>query len=268
MPRPRLPLAGPLALLLALLAAAPALAAPETAEEIEACVRKNLPRRSSIQTLSFRSTDRVGSETGSTSTLWWELFDDGLSKLMLRFTDPSDLRGAGLLMLEQADRRPDTILYLPSLGKSRRVSSRAASSSLFGTDFSYEDFERLMGMSKDARRERLEDDTLHDRPVWVVAGHPGEGSASAYERVVSWVDQQTCVPLKSESYEPGGRLRKRLEVDVSQISREGERWVPRHQTMHDLRDQTSTELVVEEIELDAEISRKMFSERELERAGR
>ena len=125
-----------------------------------------------------------------------------------------------------------------------------------------------MGMSRDARRERLEDAVLHDRPVWVVAGYPGVEARSGYERVVSWVDPETCVPLQSEAFEPGGKLRKRLVVDPERVTREGASWVPRLQVMHDLRDETHTELVVEEVELEAKIHRKMFTERELERAGR
>ncbi len=257
-----------LVVLLALAIGAPARAAPQTAEEIESCMRDNLPRKSSVLILRFRTTDRVGGVTSSRSRLFWKLYENGLSRIMLRFTDPTDQRGAGLLMIEQRDRRPDTFLYLPGLGKVRRVSSSAASSSLFGTDFSYEDFERLMGMSRDARRERLEDGTLHDRRVWVVAGYPGPEAKSAYERVVSWLDPETCVPLQSEAYEPGGKLRKRLVVDPGRVTREGESWVPRLQVMHDLRDETRTELVVEEIALDVKIHRKMFTERELERAGR
>ncbi|MDJ0851647.1 MAG: outer membrane lipoprotein-sorting protein [Myxococcota bacterium] len=189
----------------------------------------------------------MGGVTRSRSKLFWELFEDGLSKALLRFSEPRDLRGAGLLMIEQKGRRPDTFLYLPELGKSRRVSSSAAASSLFGTDFSDEDFERLMGMSRDARRERLEDATLHDRRVWVVAGYPDPESKSDYERVVSWVDPETCVPLRSDSYEPGDKLRKRLVVDPDQVKREGDSWVPRLQVMYDLRDETHTELVVDDI---------------------
>jgi hypothetical protein len=242
--------------------------ASATAEEIEACVRANLPRESSVQTVVFRSTDRVGATTRSESKLYWKLFDDGLSKAVLRFEAPADMRGAGVLLIENRERRPDTFMYLPELRKVRRVSSRSASSTLFGTDFSFEDFERLMGMSADARRRRLADGEIGGRPVFVVVGEPGADAGSAYERVESLVDQETCVPLETKSYEPGGVLRKRLVADADRITREGEYWVPRLQVMQDLRDETETELHVENIEIDAGIHRKLFSERWLESGAR
>jgi hypothetical protein len=252
----------------AAVAATAAATAPETVPEIEKCMRANLPRESSVQTVVFRSTDRVERVSESRARLYWKLFDEGLSKVMVRFSDPSNLRGSGVLMLEQQERRPDTFIYLPELGKVRRVSSRAAASSLFGTDFSYEDFERLMGMSADARRERIEDAKMNGRDVFVVVGYPAADANSAYERVVVRVDKETCVPLQTESYAVGGTLRKQLVVDVARIEQVGDKFVPRLQTMSDLRDETQTELIVEQIELDAKIHKKMFSERELAAGGR
>jgi len=247
---------------------ASARAAPETAAEIEQCVQDNLPRKSSVQTVLFRSSNRVGEVTGSDATIHWKLFDDGLSKVLLRFTRPLDMRGAGVLLIENQGRRPDTFMYLPELGKVRRVSSRSAASSLFGTDFSYEDFERLVGMSSDASRERVADTKVGGRDVYVVVGRPDPESGSAYERVVAFIDKETCVPLRTESYEHGDELRKLLTADSSKIEREGTLWVPRRQTMKDLRDETQTDLVIEQIDIDAKIHRKMFSARELEAGAR
>jgi len=247
-----------------------ATAAPtlETVRQVVDCIKENLPHRSSVQTLAFVSTDRVGSVSRSVSTLHWERGDNDLSRALLRFLEPVDLKGSGLLMLEQKERGPETFMYLPELRKVRRVSSRAASSSLFGTDFSYEDFERLLGMSVDMRKEKMPDASWKDRAVYVIATYPDPESDSAYERVVNRVAKETCTLLEAEFYEPGNLLRKRLTIDLDQITREGDRWIPRRQTMEDLRDETKTDLLIEEIELDVKIHRKMFSQRNLESGAR
>jgi hypothetical protein len=191
-----------------------------------------------------------------------------MSKVLLRFAKPHELRGAGVLLIETKGRAPDTMLYLPEVRKVRRVSSRAAATSVFGTDFSYEDFQRLLGMSAAAGKEREEDAEIAGRSAYVVVARPPPEAKSAYERVVTFVDKKTCVPLTTESYEPGGKLRKRVVVDPEQITEEGGLWIPRSQTITDLRDETHTEFMVEEIEVDAKIHRKMFSERELEAGAR
>jgi outer membrane lipoprotein-sorting protein len=254
--------------LLVLLLAPPATAAPpSTADEIEQCMRDNLPRENSTQTVALRSFNRVGDVAKSNATIFWQQGDDGLSKLLLRFNEPLDTRDAGVLMLEKTGRSPDTFLYLPSTKMVRRVSSRAASSSLFGTDFSYEDFSRLVGMAADSARLRGEDSEVSGRPVYVLSATPAPDAHSAYERVVSFVDHESCVPLRVESYEVGGALRKRLSADASKLTREASSWVPRRLTMEDLRDETRTEVVVEEIDTETKIHRKIFSARELEAGG-
>ena len=125
-----------------------------------------------------------------------------------------------------------------------------------------------MGMSSDATLIRAPDAVIGSREVYVVEATPAPDSNSAYERIVTFVDKETCVALVTSSYEPGGKLRKRLEADPDEITREKEIWVSRKQTIEDMRDQTRTELLIEQIDVDAEIHRKIFSERELEAGAR
>jgi len=242
-------------------------AAPETADEIDACVRNNMPSKSSIQTVQLRTTNRVGDTSESIATIHWMMFDDDLSKVLLRFERPLDMRGAGVLLIEQKERRPDTFLYLPEIGQVRRVSSSAASNSLFGTDFSYEDFNRLVGMSGTASKERGPDGELDGRSAWILNVRPAPADESAYERVVMTIDKETCVVLRTESWEPGNQLRKVLTADPAEIVQQGSLWIPRSLTMRDERDETHTDVLVEDIKIDAKIKRKMFSARELEAGG-
>jgi hypothetical protein len=261
----RLPIA-----LLAILLAIPltAGAEPRSLEEIEQCVRDNLPRKSSVQTVVLRSTNRVGDVSESTAEIHWMSFDDGLSKLLLRFSRPLDMRGAGVLLLENKDRSPDTFLYLPEVGQVRRVSSGAAASSLFGTDFSYEDFNRLVGMSGETAKDLGDDAEISGRGAHMITARPTPEADSAYERIVMAVDKETCVVLQTQSYEPGDQLRKVLLTDPAEIKQIGSLWVPHRVTMQDVRDETKTDVIVEEIEVEAKIHRKMFSARELEAGAR
>ena len=256
--------------LLAILFALPLTAGAESRSlaEIEQCVRDNLPRKSSVQTVALRSTNRVGDVSESIATIHWMSFEDGLSKLLLRFVRPLDMRGAGVLLLEKEDRSPDTFLYLPEVGQVRRVSSGAAASSLFGTDFSYEDFNRLVGMSGETTKELGDDTEISGRGAHVISARPSPESGSAYERIAIAVDKETCVVLQTQSYEPGDRLRKVLLADPAEIKHVGSLWLPHRFTMQDLRDETKTDVIVEEIEVEARIHRKMFSARELEAGAR
>jgi hypothetical protein len=252
--------------LLGLWLPAAALAAPQTPQEILQCVRGNEPGTSSVQTVVLRSTDRIGGVTESKATLYWRKNEQKLSDLAMCFFDPPDMRGAALLIDEQpGERSSDIFLYLPELQRVRRVNKHMSGGSIFGTDFTYEDFERVYGLVQDGRTERLPDQQLDGRSVWVVVGFPPTSAESAYERVVSYVDAATCVPLKVEFFELGDRLRKSLVADSKTLLEEGGVRVPRSVVMRDLRDETSSELVVERLEVDREIPQATFTRGWLER---
>ncbi len=239
----------------------------QTAEQIGACHRASFPDESSVQTISMNAKDRIGAVTVSKAKMHWKKFDDGLSRVTMRFFDPPDLRGAGLLMIEKKARN-DMFIYLPELGRVKRITSRMTSSSMFGTDFSYEEFERMQGIAESAPTTRAEDGVVDGRPAYVLEVRPTSESDSAYERILTFIDKDTCIQLRSEFYERGDRARKVLTAKTSTLTREADVWLAREYLMRDLRDETETTMIVEEVEVGVEIPRKFFSVRWLESGGR
>ena len=235
--------------------------------EVAQCLEKNLPKKTSLQTVEFRARDRVGAERIIRARIYGKLFDDGFRRALIRFTRPADVNGSALLIIEKEGDN-DLFLFSPDMGRTRRVTTHMAAGSLFGTDFSYEDFERLQGLANNTKNERRPDAVIGDTPVYVLATQPDPNAVSMYEEVVLYVDKRTCVPLKVESYEKGGRLRKVLEVDPGQITQEHGIWIPRELRIEDKRDQTETRLVIEEIEVDEEIPDRRFRLAELDRRRR
>ena len=97
----------------------------------------------------------------------------------------------------------------------------------------------------------------------MVESQPVRSETSSYEKVVTYIDQERCVPLRTELYEAGGRLRKVMEMPTAKQTREASTWVPRSVVMKDVIDETHTELVVNSITIDEKIPRKYFTERAL-----
>jgi hypothetical protein len=237
-----------------------------TLEEIQACVAANYEHDASVSTLALRSEDRFGAVTESRATLHRKRSEDGLSKVRLRFSDPPDLRGSALLLIEKKDEPNDMFMYLPELERSRRVSGHMVSGSMFGTDFSYEQFQRMQGMARDASVERLPDRELEGRTVHVLAHRPAPEARSQFRKILSFIDPETCVPLRTEYYEHDDEEpRKVLSVDEERLERRDGRWIPLRLVMRDRRDGTQTELVFEEVRLDADVPRHVFSQSYLER---
>jgi hypothetical protein len=243
--------------------AAPASAALVELEEIEQCVRANKPELSSVQTVVFKAVDRAGSVNESRAKISWKKFPDGFSRVVIRFSEPPTRRGSALLAIE-LESSVDTFLYLPEVRKVRRVAKSSLSGSLFGTDFTYEDFERLQGLTEDATRELLPDSVLDDRPVYIIQGLPARGEDSEYERLVSYVDQEMCLPIRVELFGKNDRIVKVVTVPPAKVTKESSGHVPRLIRMDDLLDETHTELTIEKIAIDEDIPDRIFSVKNLQ----
>mgnify|MGYP006382070627 FL=1 len=81
---------------------------------------------------------------------------------------------------------------------------------------------------------------------------------SSYTKVVSYVDKQSCVVIKSESFENGDRLRKLLLAKTDDMLEDHGIHVPAEVVMKDVRDETQTTVVVEELEVDGEVDERSF----------
>lgn len=237
---------------------------PDPADAVAACVQKNLPETTSIQTFTFRTSDRAGSQREITGRVWWRRFDSGRSRVLLGVREPADLRGSALLLIERSS-ASDMFLYLPELRKTRRITSHTVSGSLFGSDFTYEDFQQIQGIGLGGETEALPDETLDGVPVHVIAQRPLPASGSSYERVVSYVTREGCVPIRSEMWEPGGRLRKLLTADPSTLYQQSGVRIPTHLRMEDQLSRSSTDLILSDIEVGTEIPRRYFEMSALER---
>jgi hypothetical protein len=232
-------------------------------EEVRVCMDRNLPAKSSVQTVELTAVDRAGGEQVSRVKIYGKRFDDGFRRVKLRFTKPVYLRDSEFLVVE-TEGSPHAFLYTTELRRAKRVTARGSGGTLFGTDFSSEDLERWQGFNRPGETKREPDSVLGDRPVYVLSTNPADEANSAYERVAMFVDKETCAPLKTEFYERGGRLRRVLTADPETLIREAGIWVVTELVIRDVRDETLTRVVVEDFEID-EVADKVFS---LGRMGR
>lgn len=240
--------------------------APETPDEIVDCVQRNLPERTSVQRIELRSRDRAGSERVLRSRLHWKRLAGGRPRVRIRVDEPPDLRGASYLLIDDPDAGTSEIfVHLPAVGRIRRVTQKTLSDSLWGTDFSYDDMRQLQWQAADGARSRLPDAVVADRAVYVLALEPRPEDSSAYRRVVTSVDRETCVVLRVAFYERGDTPRKLLSADAGSLTEQNGRWLARKLEMRDLRDETTSWLEILEVEIDVEVPDRIFNPTLLDR---
>ena len=232
--------------------------APKTAKEIRACARENFPTTTSIQSLVMTAYDRSGGSRALKAKMHWRLDKNGYSNVMIKVDSPRDLSGSSYLVLER-ETKDDMFMYLPAVNRVRRIVGNMKSDPLWGTDLSYEDIKQLQGVALAGTLSRLDDAEVGSRKTYVIQTVYEEGADSAYSRVVTNIDQVTCMPLMVDFYDLDDIAVKQLTVNPETMTEDGGKWQIRDADMQNLHQKTHTEIKVEDIQTDAEISSRVFN---------
>jgi outer membrane lipoprotein-sorting protein len=237
--------------------------AAEIPPAIEACIKQNLPKTTSVQSIELRARDRSHYESVLQADVYLKRSDEENARLLMHFREPVDIRSARFLIVQKQPQN-DMYIYMPGLFKVRRITSKNVSSSVMGTDFSYEDFERLHGVLADLRASQLPDEILDGRPVYVLESVPDKNSG--YTRVAIYIDKESCIALKIDFYEGNQSLRKQMTVDPENLQKREGIWYPAELLMKDFRDKTETRLKVTNLDLGVELPDDLFDETLLKQA--
>jgi hypothetical protein len=253
-------------------APAPAKAAPAADAELSGrdIYQRVLRNRfaSFTQESSLISGDRGGREQESRLRMTWQSFrdEDGkpkrgvVSKTLVKYLYPFDVRFAGYLLIANHERINDQFVYYPSRRKVVRVNLR--NEAVFGTDFCFEDV--VPREIEESEYERVADETVSGIPVYVVELMPKPFANSEYSRVRVYVEKERFVPLRTRYWDDAGVEIKELRAVPSEIREFAGIWLPMKATMRNLLQDSFTTLVVTKFEPNPELPIATFDLSRLE----
>ena len=184
-----------------------------------------------------------------------------LSKSVVRFLSPGDIEGTGFLTSENEGGGDDTQhLYLPELGRARRIVSSQKDLRFVNTDFTYEDMQRQkLG---DDTHEFLREEDINGFSCYVVNYIPKERSSSQYSQAIHWIDKESYIPVKVEFYNKKGKLQKLLTI--SKIEKINDIFTSTEGVMEDFIEEHKTKRVVTKTIYNQGLNDGIFSVRHLE----
>jgi len=124
-----------------------------------------------------------------------------------KFTAPRDIKDTALLTWSNINDPDDQWLYLPSISRVKRISSKNISGSFVGSEFAYEDLS-AQEVAK-FNYTYLSDDRLNDTDMFVIERLPIDKN-SGYSKNVLWIDKEHYNTHKIEYYDRSKRLLKTL----------------------------------------------------------
>jgi Outer membrane lipoprotein-sorting protein len=192
-------------------------------------------------------------------------------RLLIRFSYPNDIRGTAFLVWEHPEADDERFLYLPSLGRVRRIAGTESQESFAGSDFSYEE---IGGREFDEYTYSFaspQADTSWTPPsggaardAWRLESRRKDQSAP-FPRVVSLVLKDSFVVVHAEIY---NRRNERQKVyTVKKLEAIEKIWTAMSSEMTNALEKSRTELDVESADYNVGLKESDFSRRELERSA-
>ena len=195
-------------------------------------------------------------------------------RLLVRFTHPNDIRGTGFLVWEHPSSEDERFLYLPSLGRVRRIAGAETQESFVGSDFTYED---IGGRELDEYTYAL----LDENASWSGPGERrgpstplGTGRRGGWSRAArtprpsSRASSRSCSRTRSSSCRRTSTTsgtRNRRSTPSAGSSRSRVMWTTMDVEMTNAIEKSRTELVTEAVDYNVGLKESDFSRRELER---
>ncbi len=226
-------------------------------------VMEEAQKRTMASSQHYAGTLQVFDAKGKISDKRWT-FDrfgsHGSSKSILRFTEPPEVKGVALLVVNHPDRASDQWMWTPAIQRDRRVALQDRSQRFFGTDFSFEDLEERDVDQYDFSLDGEE--TLNGAACWRIDATPRKGKGSQYTKSRVWVRKDNYASQKVESFIRSEVVRVLNYSDIQNVQGI---WTARTMEMTDLRRKSRTVLRLEELKYNLPMKEQDFTLQALRR---
>lgn len=233
-------------------------AALAVAQDAESIVRASRDRVKA-DTVSSRSRMVITAKDGSTTERSLDQYSSDSAKgnrTIIVFQKPASIAGSRFLTLENKGATEDRWIFLPSLGKIRRIAATEGSGSFMGTDLSYDD---ISSANRDASLDThvlLKEEAVDGKVCYVIESKPADASYQ-YSKIISWIEKETKVARKIELYDKKGTLVKLLEIKTLQDVQG--RLTPMVTKMTSVKENTATTINIDIIKYDDKIPEGVFT---------
>ena len=185
------------------------------------------------------------------------------------FLKPADVKDTAFLTYDYDayDKDDDQWLYLPALGKSKRIASSDKSGSFMGSDFNYSDMTRKNLDAYDFRI--VKQDEVRGARTWLIEALPRteeEIDETGYKKSMVFVRQDNFMVVRAVHWSSeGGRIKY---MDMPELEQIDGIWTALKMTMTTKKGKATlhkTELNFSNVRYNQDLKQEMFSLRQLEK---
>lgn len=215
-------------------------------------------------TTTLKIMDAKGSVRSRTLNMASRKFGD-VTKMMMKFTDPADVKGTSILIYDYENRADEMWIYMPALKKVRRVVSNESGKNFMGSEFTNAD------MSKpnidDFEYKIISSETINGNACHVIEAIPASKEAlqsNGFSKKVSYIDKDKYLCYKIEYYDLKDKLLKTQTIgDYRAV--EGSNYFYYEMEMKNEQNGRKSVLKTEKFKAQSQISEAQFSPSNLDK---
>jgi len=219
--------------------------------------------------IAMKIVDGHGGERSRGLTRWERREPESLTRTLVFFDAPAEVKGTGFLAVTQPGKPADQWLWLPELKRVRQIAARARGESFVGSDFTYHDLDVIQQIGDwteaEAHSSLQGEEAVDGVPCWAIVLAP-QAADETYKKVVVWLAKDDLVPRQLAFYEdPAAEPTRRIEQrDVRLVGA-----VP---VAHTVEVQTPakgshTTIASSDVAFDQHLPEDLFTEAQLERGA-
>ena len=245
------------------LGAAIAVAALPAAAQDARQVMEEAQRRAEAASQHYEGMLQVIDSKGKVTDKRWvfdRLGSHGLSKSVLVFVQPAEVKGVALLIINHTDRASDQWMWTPAIQRERRIALQDRSTRFFGTDFSFEDLEERDTGQYDYAM--LGEEAIEGAACWKIESRPRRGKSSQYTSSIVWVRKDNYAFQRIENFIKDAVVRR---LKYSKLENVQGIWTARVLEMADLKRNSRTILTFDKLEYNVPMKEENFTLQALRR---
>ena len=180
-------------------------------------------------------------------------------KKIMFFLAPADVKGTSFMNWSYGgDKEDDQWIYLPTLKRTKRISSGSKSDYFMGSDFTYDDLGDRH--PNEDNHKLLRSESIGGKEFYVVESTPKEANYM-YSKTITWVMKDNFLGMRREFYDTKGKLLKTLTI--LKFEKINGFWTILKTEMHNVQKNHKTIMELSNVKINQGVSASKFTERSM-----
>ena len=223
----------------------------------------------SISTLKI--IDSKGRERVRKTAMASKEFDQGRTeKRIIRFLEPADVKGTGMLIFDYENDTDNMWIYMPALRKTRRIVSSDRSKNFMGSEFSNADM--TASNITDFNYLYRGEEEIDGQMCFKIESQPVNediADENGFSKKISYIDKEIYVLRKAEYYDLDDELLKILNVPKFElIDQSRGKYLAVEMIMQNIQNDRKSIMKMDKVQFNPNVRDDYFTTRYLEKKGR